>query len=213
MNHSCTRHMRLPGTRVPGIKRGTLLSRLQRYLRAHIGAVHARECKDKHIIDSKPFTTPSGHVLTMETFNCSNTVATPQLPSPAIGRRHSLDVNTKRQASLCTTANCICGVPCFFNSCFATSNTIKAGDCPALAASLTSTPGTFTIPAGQAVAFILNSCLYAAFGDSSTQATQYCFNDFGNAASEVFHVCGSTQQGSCIGSRNGASFFVDQLNP
>ncbi|KDR77871.1 hypothetical protein GALMADRAFT_1292696 [Galerina marginata CBS 339.88] len=178
-----------------------------------IASVHGRECNDKHVIESKPFTTPSGVVITMERFNCSNTVPAQRLPTSAIEGRYPLEANNKRQSSLCTTSNCICGVPCFFNSCFPVNMPIKAGDCPALANSLINTPGTFTIPPGQALAFILNSCQYAAFGDSTTQPTQYCFNDFGAAAFQVFHVCGSTQQGSCIGTFNSGNFFVDQLNP
>ncbi|PPQ67492.1 hypothetical protein CVT25_006033 [Psilocybe cyanescens] len=172
---------------------------------------HARQCDNKHVIESKPVTMPSGHVITMQRFNCSNTL--PEAPArrqPANALR-SLDLQNKRAASQCTTSNCICGVSCFFNKCFPTTASMSSSDCTNLANSLISNTATFTIPPNQALAFILNSCEYAAFGTSSTQSTQYCFNDFGAAASEVFHVCGNTQQGGCEGTLNGAPFFVEYV--
>ncbi|KAH9481398.1 hypothetical protein JR316_0005924 [Psilocybe cubensis] len=170
---------------------------------------NARRCDNKHIIDSTPVTMPSGHTITMQRFNCTNDIH--EAPKARAAANSLRSLQDKRAASQCTTANCICGVPCFFSMCSATTDHIQAADCTNLANSLINNPATFTIPPGQALAFILNSCEYAAFGTSSTQPTEYCFNDFGVAASEVFHVCGNTQHGSCEGTLNGAPFFVDQL--
>ncbi|KJA15657.1 hypothetical protein HYPSUDRAFT_48117 [Hypholoma sublateritium FD-334 SS-4] len=174
-----------------------------------VGLGHARECIDKHVLESKPLTLASGHVVTMETFNCSNVDTTPVRREPPQARHTYM--NLERAASQCTQANCICGIPCFFNGCSAVTQTIRASDCTSLANSLMNNPGTFTIPPNQGVAFILQSCEYGAFSPSVTDTIQYCFSDMGAAALQTFDTCG-TQQGSCKGTFQGANFFVDQLS-
>ncbi|KAF8957372.1 hypothetical protein BDZ97DRAFT_1762968 [Flammula alnicola] len=120
---------------------------------------------------------PSGDVITMERFTCSNsTVPARRQPSSAIDRRHSLDPNTKRAASQCTTSNCVCGVPY----------------CTVLANSLTS-------KSGQGVGFILETCEYATFNGNPTEDIEYCFDDLGVSATELFDICTAAQQGECGG--------------
>ena len=88
------------------------------WLEIFVYLVHAGICENKHIIESKPLTMPSGNVITMEIFNCSNTVAVPfqQQPSEssATDRRHFLDLSSSspRDASRRTASNSVCGIPC-----------------------------------------------------------------------------------------------------
>ncbi|KAF8961138.1 hypothetical protein BDZ97DRAFT_1829679 [Flammula alnicola] len=177
-----------------------------------IVSVHARVCTDKNVTESTPLTLPSGDVITMERFTCSDTALTRRQPSSATDRRHSraFDLN-KRAASECTMPNCMCGVPCFFKGCRPVTQAIQATHCTQLATQLMNTQGAFTIPANEGIGFILQSCEYTAFG-SETEATQYCFDDMGVAALELFDVCGATQQGDCGGNSQGTAFFVDQIS-
>ncbi|KAF8970062.1 hypothetical protein BDZ97DRAFT_123837 [Flammula alnicola] len=187
-------------------------------LAAHsIVSVHAITCNDKHLLESKPLTMPSGDVITMERFTCSNSISNSTVParrlqpSSAIDRRHSLDPNTKRAASQCTTSNCVCGVPCFFQRCANAATNLNAADCTVLANSLTSKSGTFIVTAGQGVGFILQTCEYATFNGNPTQDIEYCFDDLGVSATELFDICTAAQQGECGGTL-GALIFTNSQN-
>ncbi|KAF9472866.1 hypothetical protein BDN70DRAFT_967945 [Pholiota conissans] len=176
-------------------------------------SVHAKVCGDneKNVFESKPLTLPSGEVITMERFTCSNS-SERRSPAPvaAVEKRHSFEVNmTPRASSECTASNCQCGIPCVFKGCRPVTQTIQAVHCQLLASQLQNTPGTFTIPANEGVGFILQSCEYTVFVNSATLSAQYCFDDLGVAAAELFAVCG-TQQADCEGSNGG--FFVDQIS-
>ncbi|KAF8894233.1 hypothetical protein CPB84DRAFT_1748554 [Gymnopilus junonius] len=154
-----------------------------------------RYCENKTVIETFPFTLPSGDVVTAERFTCDTGVP--------VTKRELTGTLEVRQSSACTESNCVS-----FDGCRAVTQTIQAGHCTALAQQLENMSGTFTIPTNEGLGFILQSCEYTAFG-SITETTQYCFHDMGVAATQIFATCG-TQQGACEGANNG--FFVDQIS-
>ncbi|KDR71874.1 hypothetical protein GALMADRAFT_783507 [Galerina marginata CBS 339.88] len=176
-------------------------------------SVHAIVCNNKHIIVSKPLTTLSGDVITMQRFNCSNTFSGLRQPASAINSRRTMEFNTKRAASECTAPGipCLCGVPCTFGLglCVPASADLGENDCMSVANSLISMKGTFVIPAGEGVGFLKGDCIYVVSGDD-TEDVEYCFDDAGDVAQDIFDVCGSDQVGACLGVLGGLSFGVVQ---
>ncbi|KAF9472865.1 hypothetical protein BDN70DRAFT_886480 [Pholiota conissans] len=77
-----------------------------------VASAHSKVCGDKNVFESTPLTLPSGDVIIMERFNCSNTAAgAERRASNVVERRHSFEVNP-RDASQCTASNCKCGIAC-----------------------------------------------------------------------------------------------------
>ncbi|KAH9474286.1 hypothetical protein JR316_0013449 [Psilocybe cubensis] len=157
-----------------------------------------RVCNNKQIIDTKPFTLGSGEVIQIQRFNCSSDTATPIRHSKKVVKRDTFDLNI-RAASECTEPNCFCGVPL--------SQPIQSAHCTQLAAQLSNTQGTITIPENEGIGFILQSCEYTISG-SETAQTQYCFDDLGAAVTELFAVCGP-QQADCKATSGGLNIFVE----
>ncbi|PPQ86787.1 hypothetical protein CVT25_012392 [Psilocybe cyanescens] len=179
------------------------------FLFSAFAIVSARVCNNKHIIETKPLTLGSGDVIQIQRFNCSSDTAPVAHPKGVV-KRDTFELNLLA-ASQCTEPNCFCGVPCFLDACRAVTQPIQGAHCTQLAAQLSNTPGTITIPANEGLGFILQSCEYTVFGGSATQASQYCFNDMGSAATNLFNVCG-TLQGDCKATQGGQTLFVDQIS-
>ncbi|PPQ70910.1 hypothetical protein CVT26_014229 [Gymnopilus dilepis] len=180
-------------------------------LKSLIVAQAAFVCNDRHVLETTQLTTPgSGRAVTVEKFNCSNSFPTGELASDIPAGTGTATQVSERAASQCTTSTCVCGVPCFFQGCGPVSEPIHGSDCTELGDTLMSNPGTFTITPPVGVAFILETCTYSFLGPSIP--TEYCFDDMGAAALELFAVCGPTQQGSCGGSSGSTEFFINQIS-